>query len=223
MDASSLDDKYFQDLGVDLSLFPDQDPFLNFSNVPDLSFADFVTPDVLRDFSEPILSPMPAQLPEQPSCYDDFDCGLALSPTPTPPPVSFRSSASPKRSELADHAAPSAAPATRMRSAVPTRAAAAAASAPKLHPTYAPSPSLSIGSPGSSMGGGRGCPKRHRKTIQLKRQEQQGRLESLTTRNAKLQEAIRLASTEVSAARQTLYTVLKTARQGHLDAFSPAP
>lgn len=222
MDASSFDDKLFQDMGVDLSLFPDQDPFLNFSSIPEMNFADFVTPDVLRDFVEPVLSPMMAQLPEQPSCYDDFDCGLALSPTPTPPP-SFRSSAGPKRSELSAPASPSV-PVTRMRSAVPTRAAAAAASAPKLHPTYAPSPAMSMSahSPGS-IGGGRGCPKRHRKTIQLKRQEQQGRLESLTTRNAKLQDAIRLAASEVSAARQTLYTVLKTAREGHLDAFSPAP
>lgn len=218
-----FDDKLLQDLGLpqglDFGLLSEQDPF---SSISEMNFSDFLGPDVLREFVDPVVSPL-SQQPEQPTCYDEFDgfSACASSPASNPAP-SFRSSSS-KKSEMTDSASPPPAMLTRVRATAPPRAASAASSSvPKLHPSYAPSPSLAPRSPSSSVGG-RGCPKRHRKTIQIKRQEQQGRLETLTSRNAKLQEAIRLAATEVSAARQTLYTVLKTARQGHLDAFSPAP
>lgn len=58
----------------------------------------------------------------------------------------------------------------------------------------------------------RGCPKRQRKTIQRKRQEQMARLESLAAAQQGLREVVRQASEEVSAARRTLYTLLKTAK-----------
>ena len=58
------------------------------------------------------------------------------------------------------------------------------------------------------------CTKRKRKTIQRKRQEQQARLEMLTSQQRDLKEMVRVASAEVNLARRTLYNVLKTARTG---------
>lgn len=65
---------------------------------------------------------------------------------------------------------------------------------------------------------GSGCPKRKRKTIQRKRQEQMTRLETLTATQHSLQKIVREASAEVRNARRTLYAVLKTARNGGLAA-----
>ncbi len=177
--------------------------------------------DALRDLPEIMgSSPLASQLPEQPTCYDDFDG----TESPLSPPSSFRSASS-KLSELSEPGSPQTAP-SRLRSSTSSQRSApssAATLAPKLHPsTYAASPALSD-MRGPTPIGLRGCPKRHRKTIQIKRQEQQTRLESLNSRHTKLQEAVRLAATEVRVARQTLYAVLKTARQGNLEAFSPAP
>lgn len=68
----------------------------------------------------------------------------------------------------------------------------------------------------------RGGPKRHRKTIQRKRQEQMARLETLTAAQHELRETVRVAAEEVQHARRTLYSVLKTARQGALPLSRPA-
>eukprot|EP00048_Salpingoeca_helianthica_P022388 m.17952 g.17952 ORF g.17952 m.17952 type:complete len:219 (+) comp7249_c0_seq1:149-805(+) len=218
MDFSSFDDKFFQDLNVDLGpLVGSEDPF---ANISEMNFTDFLSADTLREFSDAVSSPpFASQVPDQPTCYDDFESVEASFSPPSNPP-SFRSMSS----KISEPASPPAPPATRLRpSAVAQRAGSAMSSAPKLHPsTYAPSPALSD-TRGPTPIGVRGCPKRHRKTIQLKRQEQQSRLDTLNTRHTKLQEAVRVAANEVSAARQTLYTVLKTARMGHLEAFSPAP
>lgn len=65
--------------------------------------------------------------------------------------------------------------------------------------------------------GARGCPKRKRKTIQRKRQEQLARLEQLTNNQRELKEIVRVASEEVSKARRALYSVLKSAQQGRLE------
>lgn len=62
----------------------------------------------------------------------------------------------------------------------------------------------------------RGCPKRRRKTIQLKRQEQLSRLETLSVVQHELRDIVRVASEEVSNARRTLYNVLKSHRDGLL-------
>ncbi len=66
--------------------------------------------------------------------------------------------------------------------------------------------------------GVRGCPKRKRKTIQRKRQEAQAKIESLTGAQRELKELVRVASEEVGNARRTLYTVLKSARNGAIAA-----
>lgn len=215
----TLDDKFFQDLGVDFGLMPDAaDPF---ANISEMNFGDFLDQDVLRDFEPSAMAPM---LPEQPTCFDEFE-GLSTTLSPQSNPSSLRSMSS-KLSDAASSPPPQAPPsrmvratvaAARSSAAAAAAALASSASSPKLHPTtYASSPH-------AMAGGMRGCPKRHRKTIQIKRQEQQGRLDVLNTRHSKLQEAVRLAASEVTAARQTLYHVLKTARQGQLEAFSPAP
>lgn len=119
-----------------------------------------------------------------------------------------------------------------------SKAAAVAKGQSQSHPSMHPSSSSSSHNGNNTSGGNkagaammsvpmvstaRSCPKRKRKTIQRKRQEQQARLESLTTHQRDLQEMVRLAAEEVSVARRTLYNVLKTARQGSGGGVTPAP
>jgi len=235
----SVDDKTIQDLnGLDFNFADDL-----FSDGIDQPLGDILG---MREFSDSYATSPGSQ--GMATCFDEFELAAPLSPplstlimqsfasndsnsikvNPISVGVSATASNTPPNGRSHSHMGSSLRPQLSI-------------GAPKLHgragSSFSSSAAAAAGmgsassgriSSGRSSAGmvGRGCPKRHRKTIQIKRQEQTGRLDTLNSRHNKLKDAIKVATEEVSAARHTLYTVLKNARQGRLDkidALSPAP
>lgn len=170
----------------------------------------------LLDVDLPLLDLCSSEGPCSPPYMDSLQSSAPLSPASSAPPSPPR----PAKPAKAPHTLPA---------MMPARA--------RFHP-YAESRGGATQELRGGSGRGeelRGAPKRHRKTIQRKRQEQMARLDSLTAAQHDLRETVRMASEQVQLARHTLYTVLKTARQGglalsrpassmsHASAASPAP
>eukprot|EP00047_Mylnosiga_fluctuans_P013581 m.32272 g.32272 ORF g.32272 m.32272 type:complete len:228 (-) comp4975_c0_seq2:191-874(-) len=216
----------------DFSSLFDLDPNLGFALAPDMLMdSDDAALSLLSEPLDPSLPwAGPVSLVRQDS-YSDFDFGQLSRATPTSAP-STDNTMSPASSPLsADSPASNNAVAVPQRLTAPSpraslsSAARTVPTAPSLHPSSARGAIRANDSSArmAMSSGMRGCPKRKRKTIQRKRQEQVQRIEQLTTSQRDLKELVRVAAEEVRNARRTLYNVLKTARQGQLNIDLPLP